>query len=195
MQSDSIIGFVPLLAGFFALYVAFLIVVILITVFLFIIPLWKIFTKAGKPGWVAIIPFYNIYVLVQVARLSVYYFILILAPSLFMIAEEKISLIVDIVLAIVFGIAILVAWCIVNYNLAKQFGKGIGYTIGLFFLPFIFYPMLGYGSSVYQQEDSLSHSDVPSGNNPTATSLTEQPSSQMAEQVTQTEPQTPTQTA
>ena len=87
---------------------------------------WKILTKAGKPGWAAIIPIYSTIVLLQVARRPGWWFILLLIPF------------VNIVIAIIF----------LN-DLSKVFGHGIGFTLGLLFLSFIFYPVLGFGGSKY----------------------------------------------
>lgn len=88
--------------------------------------LWKTFVKAGQPGWGVLIPFYNLYLLVKIAGRPGWWFILMLIP------------IVNIIVGI-----------IVDIDIARNFGKGIGFAIGLFFLPFIFYPILGFGSAEY----------------------------------------------
>lgn len=91
-----------------------------------IIAQWKIFTKAGKPGWAAIIPFYNMYTLFEVAGMNGWMFLLMLLP------------IVNIVIMIMLYV-----------NLAKSFGKSTGFTVGLIFLNFIFMLILGFGSDQY----------------------------------------------
>lgn len=88
--------------------------------------LWKIFTKAGKPGWAAIIPIYNIIVLFQIVGLNPLMVLLFLVP----IANIIISIMVEL-------------------RLAKAFGKGVGFALGLMFLGPIFYMILGFGSSTY----------------------------------------------
>jgi hypothetical protein len=98
----------------------------LVIIILMIISLWKIFTKAGKPGWACIIPIYNIIVLLEIIGKPWWWLLLFLIP------------IVNIVFAI---------W-MVNL-LAKSFGKEVGFTLGLIFLSFIFYPILGLGESKY----------------------------------------------
>ena len=103
----------------------YLIIVFAVAV-LVVIGWWKIFSKAGQPGWAAIIPFYNIYILLKVVGRPGWWLILYFIP------------VVDFVIQI-----------IVNLDLAKSFGKSTGYAIGLILLPFIFYPMLGLGSSRY----------------------------------------------
>ena len=88
---------------------------------------WKIFTKAGQPGWAAIIPIYNWYVLCKIVGRPGWWVILLLIP------------LVDFIIGIIL--------CI---DLAKSFGKGIGFGIGLILLPIIFCPILGFGSAQYQ---------------------------------------------
>ena len=88
--------------------------------------MWLIFTKAGRPGWAAIIPFYNIYTLLKVVGRPGWWLILYFIP------------LVNVVIEI-----------IVFLNLAKSFGKGGGFAVGLIFLPFIFVPILGLGSPRY----------------------------------------------
>jgi hypothetical protein len=87
---------------------------------------WKVFVKAGKPGWAAIVPIYNLCVMGEIAGKETWYGLLCLIP----------------LVGIVFAIIIVV-------GLAKAFGKGVGYALGLIFLGFIFWPMLGFGSDQY----------------------------------------------
>jgi uncharacterized membrane protein YhaH (DUF805 family) len=88
---------------------------------------WKVFVKAGKPGWACLIPIYNIVVLLQIVGRPIWWLVLLLIPF------------VGIVVAI-----------IVSIDMAKSFGKGTGFGIGLALLGFIFYPMLGFGDARYQ---------------------------------------------
>lgn len=90
---------------------------------------WMIFSKAGRPGWGAIIPFYNIYLMCKISGRPGWWLILFLIP------------LVNIVVAL-----------IVFIDLAKAFGKGTGFGIGIFFFSFIFYPILGFGSATYAGE-------------------------------------------
>jgi Family of unknown function (DUF5684) len=88
---------------------------------------WKTFEKAGKPGWGAIIPIYNVILLLQIAGKPTWWLVLFLIP------------IVNVVIAI-----------LMSLDVAKNFGKGPGFGIGLAFLGFIFYPILGFGDAVYR---------------------------------------------
>ena len=96
-------------------------------VIIVIVAYWKIFEKAGQPGWAAIIPIYNIIVLLQIVGKPIWWFILMLIP----------------VINIIFAI-----W-VINL-LSKSFGKDVGFTIGILLLPFIFIPILGFGDAKYQ---------------------------------------------
>jgi hypothetical protein len=96
-------------------------------VILMIAALWKIFTKAGQPGWTAIIPIVNTYFLCKVAGRPGWWVILMLLP-----------------------IVNLIIWIILCIDVAKSFGKGAGFGIGLLLLPIIFFPILGFGRAQYQ---------------------------------------------
>ena len=91
-----------------------------------VIAMWKLFSKAGQPGWAAIIPIYNAYVLLKVAGKPGWWLILFFIP------------VVNLVIAI-----------ITIFAVATRFGKGVGFGLGLLFLPFIFLPILGFGSARY----------------------------------------------
>ena len=105
---------------------AVLIAELLIALFL-IVAMWKVFTKAGRPGWAAIIPIYNIYVWCKIVGRPGWWVILMLIP------------LVNIVVGI-----------IVCIDMAKSFGKGVGFGIGIALLGIIFLPILGFGSAQYQ---------------------------------------------
>src|SRR5206468_6439385 len=87
---------------------------------------WKIFTKAGQPGWACIIPIYNLYVWCKIVGRQWWWILLMLIPL--------VNFIILIILII---------------DLAKSFGKGAGFGIGLLLLPFIFFLILGFGSAQY----------------------------------------------
>lgn len=90
--------------------------------------LWKIFSKAGQPGWGAIIPIYNVYLMLKVAGRPGWWLILFIIP------------IVNIVVSLIVAI-----------DMAKSFGKGAGFgVVGLWLFTFVGYPMLGFGDSRYQ---------------------------------------------
>jgi hypothetical protein len=88
---------------------------------------WKIFAKAGQPGWACIVPIYNLYVWCKIVGRPWWWILLMLIPL--------VNLIIAIILLI---------------DLAKSFGKGVGFGIGLILLSVIFFPILGFGSAQYQ---------------------------------------------
>ncbi|HEU4326964.1 MAG TPA: DUF5684 domain-containing protein [Roseiflexaceae bacterium] len=88
--------------------------------------LWKVFTKAGQPGWAAIIPIYNYYILLKIAGKPGWWLLLLIIPF------------VNFVIMILTMI-----------DLAKAFGKGTGFALGLIFLSPIFIPLLGFGDAKY----------------------------------------------
>ena len=99
----------------------------LLIALLIIVAMWKVFTKAGQPGWASIIPIYNLYIWCKIVGRPAWWIILMLIPF--------VNFIVGIILCI---------------DLAKSFGKGAGFGIGLALLGIIFFPILGFGSAQYQ---------------------------------------------
>jgi ABC-type sulfate transport system permease subunit len=95
---------------------------------LMLVSVWKVFSKAGQPGWAVLIPFYNLYVFLKIAGKPGWWMAIILLVP---------------IANLIFGIMALAAF-------AKNFGKGGGFVVGLIFLPFIFYPILGFGSAQYR---------------------------------------------
>jgi hypothetical protein len=99
--------------------------------------MWKVFTKAGQPGWACIVPFYNNYVLTcEIAKKEILWFILMFIP--------------------IVGIVAMVMVCM---EVAKKFGKSEAYGIGLALLGPIFFPMLGFSDARYQGGRSLDDDD------------------------------------
>jgi len=99
---------------------------------LVIVGVWKVFVKAGQPGWACLIPFYNLYILLKIAGKPAWWMILFFIP------------LVNIVMAILLYIEV-----------AKVFGKGAGFGLGLAFLGFIFFPILGFGDAQYQGSPAI----------------------------------------
>lgn len=104
-------------------------IIFLLVIVAMIAGLWKMFVKAGEPGWACIVPFYNIFVMLRIAGKPWWWFFLYLIP------------IVSLVIAI-----------IVCHSLSKRFGSGAGMTVLQIFLPFIAYPVMGFGSAEYRED-------------------------------------------
>ncbi len=86
---------------------------------------WKIFSKAGQPGWAAIIPIYNFIVWCKIVGRPAWWVLLLL-------------------------ICFPIFYIILCIDLAKSFGKGVGFAVGLILLSVIFFPILGFSSATYQ---------------------------------------------
>jgi hypothetical protein len=106
--------------GLFGALFCLLIVVVMVAA------LWKVFTKAGQPGWASIVPIYNLIILLNIVGKPLWWIILLMIPLVNIYA--------------MFSIAI---------GLAKSFEKSTGFGIGLVFLSVVFYPILGFGSARY----------------------------------------------
>jgi hypothetical protein len=89
--------------------------------------MWRVFTKAGRPGWAVFVPLYNLVVLCEIAGRPAWWCLLLLIPYLN---------------------AVLIVPVLVD--LARNFGKGSGFAVGLWLLPFAFYPALGFGNARYR---------------------------------------------
>lgn len=103
-----------------------LIIYLAVIVFL-IVSAWKINLKAGKPGWAVIVPIYGTLVNLEIIGKPAWWILLFFVP------------IVSIVILFIMAI-----------EMAKVFGKGTGFGIGLIFLPFVFYPILAFGDAQYK---------------------------------------------
>jgi len=113
--------------GFFDVFTPVFVICWLAIVVFLIAAQWKVFVKAGQPGWAAIIPIYNIYIMTKIAGKPGIWTLLCLLP----------------IVNIIFSI-----WL---YNMiSKSFGHDEGFTVGLVLLGIVFWPILGFGSAKYQ---------------------------------------------
>lgn len=92
-----------------------------------LVAMWKLYVKAGKPGWAAIIPIYNVIVMLQIAKKPWWYLLLMLVP------------IVNFVIGIITTIAFV-----------KAYGKDTAFAVLTIFFAPIMYPILAFGNSEYQ---------------------------------------------
>ena len=86
--------------------------------------MWKVYEKAGEPGWAVLIPIYAQIVMARIGGKSGWWVLALFIPVLNIIAAFVLA-----------------------FGLAERFEKGVGYGLGLVFLPFIFYPLLGFGAA------------------------------------------------
>ena len=100
---------------------------------LMIVANWKLFQKAGKPGWAAIVPFYNQYVLAEISWGNGWFFLITFAT----------------IIPLIGSIATIIFFVMSQIKLAKAFGKDGGFSVGLIFLNPIFLAILAFGKSEY----------------------------------------------
>ena len=103
-------------------------IIYLAVIVLMVASQWKVYQKAGQPGWACLVPFYNIIILLQIIEKPIWWLLMMFIPF------------VNIYFAVVISI-----------ELAKKFNKETGFGIGLVFLPFVFYPMLAFGDATYNE--------------------------------------------
>lgn len=112
---------IPLIGSIFIFFISISVIFFLIAAY------WKIFEKAGKPGWAAIIPIYNFVVFLEIVGKPVWWVVLLFVP-----------------------IANIVVLIWTTNMLSKSFGKDEGFTVGILLLRIVFIPILGFGDAKYQ---------------------------------------------
>lgn len=144
-STSSSSGIEDIFAGAFGIgMIIFLIIVVLFALAAAIITLvgqWKMFKKAGKDGYIALIPVYSTIVEMQMAGLPLYYWF-INYGTIFFSCIPFVGGFIGMIFAYVFLF-------IKNINLAKAFGKGAGFGVVMVFFPYVAYPMLGFGKTEY----------------------------------------------
>ncbi len=131
-EAAALGALLALIAGFGMIIVAGIVVIGIVT----LIGMWKVFTKAGEPGWAVLVPIYNLIVLLRIAGLPWYW---VFTPLI-------------VVIPLLGAIAYLVWVVWVHHRISTRFGQGVGFTIGLTLLGPIFWLILGFGSSKYVAE-------------------------------------------
>lgn len=112
--------------------------VLILSWLLTVLPLWFIFKKAGQEQWKALIPIYNWVVVLEIIGRPVWWIILFLIPCVNFIV-----------------------WIVVSYDLARSFGYGLGFTIGLVLLSWIFLMILAFDQSTYRGPAAAPGGGVP----------------------------------
>ena len=117
-----------------------------------VVAYWKLFTKAGEAGWKSIIPYYNVYTQYKLTWKPAMFWIglalTLMASFAGAAAGEDPNLAISLVVALL-NLAVTVINCVSMYWLARSFGKGTGYTIGLILLEPLFMILLGFGDAEY----------------------------------------------
>ena len=113
--------------------VVVVVVLVALPLMLLVVPTWRIYVKAGEPGWASIVPLFSQYTLCSVVGRPVWWLIFLLIPYVNF-----------------------VFWLIVAMDLARVFSRSKAFGIGLWLLPFVFLPILGYGSAEYTAPTGVS---------------------------------------
>lgn len=116
---------------FLFMFVGFIFLMLAIVIFL-IVATWKMYEKANKPGWAAIVPIYNIIVLFEIIGYKWYYIFLTLIGIIPIIGTAA---------AILFNISY-------SIKLAKSFGQEVGFGIGLWLLNPIFVSIIAFSKDI-----------------------------------------------
>jgi hypothetical protein len=152
MQLESLF---EILAAYVLIVVAIAAIGFLLWLFIAICR-WIVFQKAGQAGWKSLIPIYDTFVQLRIIQRPQWWGYLIIGVSIIQViltyiqdgdANNTMSL------QFMSSIATLVSFVFsvrITHGLSQSFGHGVGFTLGLLFLPFIFYPILAFGSSTYR---------------------------------------------
>ncbi len=125
----------------FGAFMIFFLIIFLILYIIYVIGLWRLFKKAGKNGWEAIIPYYNTWVYVEISGLNWWYFLLIISSTITsLIGLEELSLLCS--------LANIVAMFFCNYNVAKKLHKDTGYAVLMTLFPYIMLPVIGFSNNI-----------------------------------------------
>lgn len=99
-------------------------IIYLVVLVLLIVSLWKLFTKAGKPGWAAIIPIYNSVVMCEIAGRPLWWVVLLFIP------------LVNIVVGAILGL-----------EFVRAYGKDTAFQVLSIFFPYVIYPIMGFSKN------------------------------------------------
>ena len=128
--------------------------VTLVLAFAMAAAVWIIFTKAGRQGWECVIPFYNNVVFLDIAGLPAWLMVFYFLPQIGAVIVSAAGLagtFAGLAIVVIGMLASMLAYALNCQGLARNFGKGLGFACGLFFLPFIFMPILAFGSARYRR--------------------------------------------
>ena len=156
MQSETLLEFL-------AAYIVIVIAVVAIGFMLWLLITvcrWIIFQKAGQAGWKSLIPIYDTFVTLRIIQRPQWWGYLVVGLSIMQIVltatrdgnSDELSTV-----QLMSSITSLIAFLFtvrITHGLSSSFGRGVGFTLGLLFLPYIFYPMLAFGSSIYRPTQS-----------------------------------------
>lgn len=134
------------LAAGVIIFIVILAIICLAIAIVQIIGTWKILEKGGKPGWAALIPFYNQWVLSEMVGVWPYWVLIVLGFSL--VSSVPLVGLVSVAVSIYFSV-------LLNVSLARAFGKEDSYAVGLILLAPVFYAILGFGKDEFKGQNPM----------------------------------------
>ena len=147
----------------------------LVLLAIIIISKWKLFVKANEPGWAAIIPFYNNYVLFKIAGKKILFWLYLILEILLLVCyvfmfitfivligagitghatdvgwgnAAVLAIFIELGVLFLSAIGCFIIMAIISNSLARNFGKGIGFTLGLLFFPYVLYPIMAFDNGI-----------------------------------------------
>ena len=126
-----------------------------------VIAQWRIYTKAGQPGWASLIPIYSTLVMLDIIRKPRIWLLYIIGIAVVQAVVNSMYTNTDgttdlpllaTLMMIVLSITLTVLSVRITHGLSVAFGKSGWFTVGLIFIPIVFYPILGFGSAQYQYQ-------------------------------------------
>ena len=161
----------------FFIFLAFFCVIYLAIIALMVVSMWRIFRKMGAPGWACLIPVYSSWVMIERLRKPRSWFWIILVTMLIYMALYTVFLLrtigidgvttPDMVATLLIWIAAAVVMLVysikITHALSKAFGQGVGFTVGMIFLPVIFMPILAFGAYQFVPEGEKTIEKQPPG--------------------------------
>ena len=147
-QLDSLTG----VLGFLGIFAVFILLFFVAFLVVYIVGVCKLYQKAGKSGWEAIVPFYNTWVLVEIAGLAWWWFFIVGAVTIVSFLN------IDDLESVGFLASLFGSFCC-NYNLSKKLHQDTGFAVLMTIFPFVMMPLIGF-SNRYQFDSKVFVSDV-----------------------------------
>ena len=147
-------GIWAIFAGILAALGAFAILIVIIIVPIVIVCLvakYKMYKKAGRNGWEAIVPFYSEWVYTEIAGVEWWWFIALIASNIFTFTTHNGDQTISFNFTNVVG---LFGAFVCNYNISKKLHKDVGFAVLMTLFPFVMIPLIGFSSS-YSFDDSV----------------------------------------
>lgn len=143
-------------------------------VVLYYISEWKLFVKAGEAGWKIFIPFYCNYVLFKIADCTGMFWAMIALTVAYPLLTAFITIpLLALLFFIIFAVAEIIIWVKLCGHLVRAFGYNLGFAVGLFFLPFVFIPIIAFGNAKYSVGSWWKDDEVSKRRNPILDELNE----------------------